>query len=123
MNNLGGGQYYKASLGKGAHIVTVIVLVLFFVVMPFILLSLASVDEEVPVFFPYLLGVIFIIVVLVTYIYSPKGFEIRDGKLVILRPIGAVEHQLTDIAQFSIENGQIWKRMPIFRLFGSGGLF
>ena len=63
----------------------------------------------------------FIAIILGSYLFSPRNYEIQNGQLVIKRLIGAKVINLTDITEIrKINKGEM---VGTFRTFGSGGLF
>jgi hypothetical protein len=63
-------------------------------------------------------GVGLVVVGIISLVLNPTQYTVRDGLLLIERPIGAIEIRLSDI----IAAKEI-TRLPYIRVFGIGGLF
>jgi hypothetical protein len=62
-----------------------------------------------------------IIMLVITYGFSPKGYAIQDGQLVILRPFKVKNYPLEDIQSVTSVDRDSLKGS--LRIFGVGGLF
>ena len=114
---------YKASMDRTTKTLTILVpLLLFFTVFipSFTKNTSGSIDflnpnpEDV---FPF--GLILILVI--TYGFSPKAYALEDGQLVIYRPFQNKLYATTDILHVSIVDRKELKNS--LRVFGVGGLF
>ena len=69
----------------------------------------------------YIIPISLIIMLVLTYGFSPKGYALEDGKLVVLRPFQNKFHATTDILNVSLVDRKDLKNS--LRVFGVGGLF
>lgn len=77
-------------------------------------------SNDFPIF-QYFIPFAFILLLAITYGYSPKGYSIQDGQLVILRPFKAKNYSLEDIQSVtSVDRDNLKGSL---RIFGVGGLF
>jgi hypothetical protein len=111
-------MFYKASLDSLAQGVTIIftlicLLLAFCCVFMFFDGGLSAVGAVLSALvLPIILGI--------TYLFSVKGYALRNDELVITRPISPVHFAISDIE--SVDNTKIAATSSV-RLFGSGGLF
>ena len=64
---------------------------------------------------------LFVAILLGSYLYSPQKYKIQEGQLMIKRPIGHKAINLTDITEIrKIKKGEM---SGTIRTFGVGGLF
>lgn len=64
---------------------------------------------------------LFVAILLGSYLYSPQKYEIQDAQLIIKRPIGDKAVNITEITEIrKIKKGEI---SGTIRTFGVGGLF
>jgi hypothetical protein len=66
---------------------------------------------------------IFAGIVLVTWLYSPQGYSVRDGELVIHRPWKPVTIPLSEIRSVQLLSSEDVSPFSGIRVFGVGGLF
>ena len=69
----------------------------------------------------YVMPFSLIIILILTYGFSPKGYALEDGQLVIFRPLQNKLYATTDILHVSIVDRKELKNS--LRVFGVGGLF
>jgi hypothetical protein len=69
----------------------------------------------------YIIPISLIIILSLTYGFSPKGYALEDGQLVIFRPLQNKLYATTDILHVSIVDRKELKNS--LRVFGVGGLF
>lgn len=62
-------------------------------------------------------------IVLFTWLYSPQGYSVRDGELVIHRPWKPVTIPLTEIRSVQLLSPEDVSPFSGLRMFGVGGLF
>ena len=62
-------------------------------------------------------------IVLFTWLYSPQGYSVRDGALVIHRPWKPVTIPLTEIRSVQLPSPEDVSPFSGLRMFGVGGLF
>jgi hypothetical protein len=62
-------------------------------------------------------------IVLFTWLYSPQGYSVRDGALVIHRPWKPVTVPLTEIRSVQLLSPEDVSPFSGLRMFGVGGLF
>lgn len=77
-------------------------------------------------FLAWIVHVIFIVplfplLFVITYAYSPRGYEVSDGAIVVRRLIGNIRVPLADV--LSIRAGTPDDFTGVIRLWGNGGLF
>jgi len=113
---------YKASLDTLAKIITIFVLLLF----PFIIWTNWNLISSVPGSVTFILihtlpTILFIAAIAIGYIYSTKKYIIRNGDLVIVRPVKEKRILISDIEEARlVEKGEMFGTI---RTFGVGGMF
>lgn len=85
------------------------------------LLVFLAAAEPIPYWFKILMLVFFGVLLYLTYGYSPLGYEIKQGGLVINRKFKPVMIALNKIKEVKIDSQAA--SLKCLRLFGSGGLF
>ena len=66
---------------------------------------------------------LFVAVLLFTWLYSPQGYSVRDGELVIHRPWRPVTVPLSEIRSVQLVSPEDVSPFSGLRVFGVGGLF
>ena len=111
-------MFYKATLDSFAQAVSVIIALLC------ALIGFCAVfmyfDGGVSVAGSVGVAALLPIIVVITYLFSVKGYTLSAHELRIARPIGAIIIARSDIK--SIDNSPV-SAVPTLRVFGSGGLF
>lgn len=108
---------YKASLDKVARIVTLSVSILFFAII-FGQFYFTNDDQNAA---GYIISFLLLIIYFGTYLFSPVGYQVIPGYLVILRPI---KNKMISLDQIqSVELLPRGKLSRSWRTFGVGGLF
>lgn len=116
-------KQYKASMDRTTKILTILVpLLLFFTVFipSFTKNNPGSIDFLNPspeVVFPFGL----IILLVITFGFSPKAYAIEDGQLIIFRPFHRKFYLTTEMKSVSVVDKKDMSRS--IRVFGVGGLF
>lgn len=108
---------YKATLDKTAKAVTAIVFILFIslVILP------QFKEETVGTQASSFLGILFIVILITTYYFSIKSYQITENELIIKRPFDKVIFNKSVIKNVvKIDNVNIFLSV---RTFGSGGVF
>jgi hypothetical protein len=114
---------YKASMDTLAKFLTVGVVILFIYIGRGSVKTLWHVNEIDKTTVLLHSGILLFLIASIvgTYLYSPKGYAVRNGSIIIKRPIGEVTLNMSDIAEVrKIENGEM---NGTIRTFGVGGLF
>ncbi len=108
---------YNASLDKSARIVTVCITVLLSVlviVQVFLFINHRSWSSLVIILLLFL-------IYLITYLYSPKSYFIRNKSIVVHRPVSDITLLQSDIRHIEVISSQ--KLKGAVRTFGVGGMF
>ena len=107
---------YRASLDVPSKIITVVI----FLLLGFIVYmnsSLRHISPWISVFSTFL----FLIVYIVAFLYGPKKYIVKNGMLIIDRPVDKVKIPLSEIAEARLlVKGELGTLM---RTGGSGGVF
>lgn len=69
----------------------------------------------------YVMPIAFIILLVLTYGFSPKAYELNSDELVIVRPFGNKRYAMSEIRLISAVDKS--KLKGAMRIFGVGGLF
>ncbi len=113
---------YKASLDTLAKAITIGVVILFIVIGQENVRALLDANGDMNIILIHSsLLLLFVIVLIVSWIYAPQSYSVDPTDLTINRPVGKVKIRLSDITQVrSIENNEM---KGTIRTFGVGGLF
>jgi hypothetical protein len=68
-----------------------------------------------------LVAVVSLLVIVLSYAYSPRGYEVADGAIIIRRLIGKIRVPLDSVREARLAGPDDFR--GCIRLFGSGGLF
>lgn len=116
-------KQYKASMDRTSKIITILVplLLLPTVFKPVFKTNSFEILDMTHPSPTYVLPFGFILILLITFGFSPKGYAIEDRQLIIFRPFHRKFYSTTDLITVSIVDK---KDMPrSIRVFGVGGLF
>lgn len=113
---------FKASLDTMAKAITVFIILLFIYLGQRSFHIIMDSETDPTSFYLHVFILVFLILVLLgTWAFSPKGYEIRNGKLTIKRIIGDFDiglHEIIGVKELTTEETK-----GTIRTFGVGGLF
>lgn len=114
---------YKASMDNLAKIITLCVVVIVFAIgQNSVRTLLKNSPHDTATILVHSGIILFIIVILLgSFLLSPRGYELRDKQLIIKKPLGSKSIPLAEITEVKrIKKGEM---AGTIRTFGVGGLF
>ncbi len=107
---------YRATLDKPAKIITIVCFLLF----GFVIYTNSALSR-VPVWASALFTLVLFASFIGGFLYAPSKYLVKNGSLVIVRPINRIVIPLSDIREARIVSSD--ELGTLIRLWGSGGLF
>jgi len=107
---------YRTSLDNRAKFITVVCFLLFAY-----LIYKNPLLVRIPPWISVLTTILYFVIFVGAYLYAPNKYIVKNGTLIIVRPIKRIIIPLADIKEVRLLNKE--ELGTLIRMFGSGGLF